>query len=407
LFSAYDTGIMRRTAILLLIVAAACKPSVTKLREALKDKDVKVRRAAVVDLGHRGDAAVVDDLLAAATDSQLRKDALDAIKALGPAAAPRLMEHAKSADAKRRSDAWLCLANIKHRDAVPLLIERLGDPNLAIAKEAAETLGRIGDARAQEPLLAILNRKIDPRTEGSPEDSLQSAAGAAAGKLGSGAVPALLTALDSKDPYVRSYAALGLAEARDERAIPAVIRHLGDEYDNCPSLGYNLGQALVKIGPKGVDAAINASKKGDERTRDNVVNALGNCDDPRCMPALLEMLRDESTSVRSSIGFYLAYKPLDARSQQFLADALKKKEYLVIAGAMPYFVEKGFAGSEPVLLEALEKNGDSNLTAVGVLLNSGNPQLEAGARKWAERHGYEVKKETSENAIHQHWGAAR
>ena len=77
---------------------------------------------------------------------------------------------------------------------------------------------------------------------------------------------------------------------------------------------------------------------------------------------------------------------------------------------MSYYVSKGLPGSEPALIEVLNRQGqdDSILdtTVAGLLLNSGNATLEKAARTWAEDHGMSVEKEEGTSSIHPQWGAA-
>jgi HEAT repeat protein len=442
------------------------RDAVAPLREALKDKDVVVRRAAATALGAIGDPAAVDDLLTAAGDPNTSKDAQAALAAIGPAAEPRLLEtlktpnakpaafaaralgamksakavdalipmaadpkidsscgyaarealgqiggakseqamieRAKSPDAAVRKLACDTLGRLKSRDAVPLLIERLGDADGSVATEAARALGNVGDARAVDPLFAILRR---PHKK---DDDLQKAAGGALGKIGAPAVDRLLAALDDKDDFVRTYAAVGLGESKDARAIPALVRHLGDEYGESSSLQFEVGQALNKIGPQGVTAVLDAAKNGNERTRSGAVNALGNSSDPRALPALLQLLHDKSHEVRSSVGFFLAFMSLDDSAHKYLSEAVQKKDLVVVEAAMPYYINRGIPGSEPVLIAAMNApETESNLTVPNLFLNSGNPTLEQAARKWADKHGWSVSKEKSENTIQQRWGSAR
>jgi HEAT repeat protein len=344
-------------------------------------------------------AAVLLLVLFVACSPKSRPPSYAAKPAAPPPDVPRLLQQAQSPDAKVRSAAWVALGKAKAREAVPLLLPHLADADEKVATDAAYTLGNIGDPRAIDPLFAILQRKHTKEGE-----DLQKAAGSALGSLG--AVDRLLAAIDDKNDFVRTYAAIGLGEAKDARAIPALVRHLGDETGDSASLEYEIGQALNKIGPKGVDAVLAAAKSADERVRGGAVNALGNSSDPRAEPALLQLLHDESQSVRNSIGFYFTYRTLDAATHKSLADALQKKDWVVVQGAMPYYVQRGIAGSEPVLVEAMDRS-EGDMTIAELFLNSGNPALKACAMKWAEKRGWKVNKETNENTIHQRWGSGK
>src|SRR6266516_290653 len=117
---------MRRAAILLLIVFAACKqkPSIPALRQALKDKDVKVQRAAVLDLGHTGDPGVVDDLLKAAGKG-FDKEAVAALAELGAAAESRLLASLDRGNALDAAYAARALGAMHSTKAAQTMMQRM------------------------------------------------------------------------------------------------------------------------------------------------------------------------------------------------------------------------------------------------------------------------------------------
>ena len=104
------------------------------------------------------------------------------------------------------------LGEIGSPDAVPALIEALGDPTISWL--AAEALGKIGDPRAVGPLIAVL---------GSDEKWLRKNAAEALGKLhASSAVGAIIRLLADKKHDVREISARALGLIGDERALPAL-----------------------------------------------------------------------------------------------------------------------------------------------------------------------------------------
>lgn len=124
------------------------------------------------------------------------------------------MERANATEPAARKLAYEILGALKSHDAVPMLIEKLADPDREIAASAATALGAIGDGRAIEPLFAAL------RAKGKDGDALQPAAGRALGAFGAPVVPGLLESLEDRDELVRAAAASGLGKTRDERAVP-------------------------------------------------------------------------------------------------------------------------------------------------------------------------------------------
>ena len=104
------------------------------------------------------------------------------------------------------------LGEIGDPDAVPALIEALGDPTICWL--AAESLGKIGDARAVGPLISVL---------GSDEKWLRRNAAEALGKLhASSAIEPIIKLLSDKKHDVREISAKALGQIGDERAVPAL-----------------------------------------------------------------------------------------------------------------------------------------------------------------------------------------
>lgn len=103
--------------------------------------------------------------------------------------------------------------------------------------EAAVALGRLGDARALEPLLGLLN---------DPQVTVRSDAARALGMLGHrAAVPALTAALGDPLSAVRSFAARALGELDASAAAPALIELLTDEN---PRLVVQVAKVLAELG---------------------------------------------------------------------------------------------------------------------------------------------------------------
>jgi hypothetical protein len=90
-----------------------------------------------------------------------------------------------------------------------------------------------------------------------------------------------------------------------------------------------------------------------------------------------------------------------------LRQALADRNYAVIAGASPFFIQEGVSGTESVLIEALNRNGDVRMA--GVFLNCGNLSLETAAREWAEARGirivFSTDKSRSQGASSVEWGS--
>ena len=106
------------------------------------------------------------------------------------------------------------------------LIEALGqNEDKDVRSSAAVALGKIGDTRAVEPLIAAL---------GDQNEVVRRGGAMALGKISDRwqippAVEPLIVALGDEDKWVRRWAAVALGEIGDTRAVEPLIVALGDE----------------------------------------------------------------------------------------------------------------------------------------------------------------------------------
>ena len=175
--------------------------------------------------------------------------------------APLFREAQHYPDAVVRRQAALAIGRIGDAAGTDLLVEALGDSEPTVRAAAAFGLGLVKDARAVEPLLALV-RSVPAAEQGPPQAEAVTAIakiggdeGAAAlrGLLGSGAtagvptslaqstalleawrlgarapVPALLGFAEDPDLGARWHALYSLARLRVARAVPALVRALDD-----------------------------------------------------------------------------------------------------------------------------------------------------------------------------------
>ncbi len=110
-------------------------------------------------------------------------------------------------------------------------------------------------------------------------------------------VEAMLALLQAPEPQQRIIAARAFCELQDERAIPDLIRLLGDV---CPlvrvSAAYGLGR---NPSPAAVEALIEQYRNDwNGYVRKGIVWALGNCRDRRTLPTLTMALQHDIPAVR-------------------------------------------------------------------------------------------------------------
>ncbi len=222
--------------------------------------------------------------------------------------------------------AWLCAGSAGAAD-VAVLSQELGAANVAVRRDAAYTLNRMGvEAKAALPALiralgdadkqvwsfsisAIANLGPDAkdaipalidglgssRARGRERDRRQSVTRAAfaLSRIGAAAVPALSDALKSDDDGQRAGAAQALAGMGGAAApaIPALIENL----KGADEVRQESAEALGAIGVAAVKPLIDAVKSADARERAGAVMALGFAGTvaKEFAPTFLELLKAE------------------------------------------------------------------------------------------------------------------
>ncbi|MDK1032825.1 MAG: HEAT repeat domain-containing protein, partial [Planctomycetia bacterium] len=193
--------------------------------------------------------------------------------------------------------------------AVGPLCEALKDKSKEVRSAAAIALGDIGDARAAEPLAALLADEHPPRKHAM--DALA--------KLGKGATGALLTAL--KDWKRRDYAGIVMAKIKDPAAVEPLLQALTDNDAQARRAG------AVGLGATGDRRAVAPLAKlledADPHVRADAADALRRFQDVP-LEVWERALRDDNPQVRmfAIIGLRKAKGP---RAVEMIIGALKDK----------------------------------------------------------------------------------
>jgi HEAT repeat protein len=103
--------------------------------------------------------------------------------------------------------------------------------------------------------------------------------------------PLLIAALHDEDAAIRQCAAMGARKQPDPQTVPALIEMLSDKDHLCASLA---ADALATIGAPSVPALIEVLQNGRQSARLEAVRALANIGDQRSIPALFNVLDEES-----------------------------------------------------------------------------------------------------------------
>lgn len=162
-------------------------------------------------------AALLNDLTSG-NEARAEK-AVPSLIDLGEAAIPALLELTRSPDADYRWWGLRVLAQSPHAQA-GWLLPALGDPAPEVRQCAA--LGLVGkpDESAIQPLIGAL----------SDEDAMVSSLAVnALVKIGRAAVPSLIDIVKSARRSARIHALRALAEIRDHRAIPVMMKVLEED----------------------------------------------------------------------------------------------------------------------------------------------------------------------------------
>ena len=171
-----------------------------------------------------------------------------------------------------------------------MLIEALDDDNQNVQCVAALALGRIGDRRAVEPLVA----KVCDRSGGcSPWWAMAQGLAMLGDRRG---VEPLIAALD--DPRTDHYAAGCLADLPDPRAIEPLTRVFRNAQD--PEHIHSAASALAKLGA--VEPLLKSL--GDERllVRLYAIMGLGEARETRALDLIRPMADDPDDRIRRVAG---------------------------------------------------------------------------------------------------------
>jgi len=201
--------------------------AIPHLLQALKDEEAEVRIAACLALGFFKDPSTFDDITNVLLDDPKIEVRQAAAQGLGntqhPAALPYLLEalHDSYWWYEREHAASDLLAAIEKMGvaAIEPLIEALGDKEGTVRKFAATLLGRVGDARAIEPLSITL---YDMHHE------VGKVSAQALARFGVFALDVLVEALSHPEMWIRIHAIEALTNIKDGRVTPLLLEMLND-----------------------------------------------------------------------------------------------------------------------------------------------------------------------------------
>lgn len=416
-------------------IGHSAKEAVPALVEILKDNDKEVRYYAAESLGEMRSPVVVPDLVKTVADSdyQVSESAVHALRNIGTAAVPDLIQLLKTDDPLRKANIARTLGQIKPpaKEAIPALLEALNDRNSDVKMAVLFALGEIGSDR-EDIITAILG----VFKEG---DSLvKSHAAYVLSKIGTPAIPALIELLKDKDPKVKGESAWALGEigpsAKD--AVPALIetfKHadnivkirvatsLGrigaDAKDAIPILikamleekefwdRKEIALALSQMGVDVIPAIFSALKDkvipGNEPVGSDVIEILTKIGHP-AVPYLIEGLKNQNDRIRVVAALSLGrIKPVVKESIPVLIGTLNDKSNYVKISAINALGAMGPDAKEvvPTLIETLnDKDSSVRISAINALGEMGPDDKEAVPVliKFLENKNENIRESTAE-----------
>jgi HEAT repeat protein len=221
--------------------------------------------------------------------------------------------------------------------AVDLLIAALKDKESEIRAAAAEALGNIGDARAVEPLVTLVEKRYT-------DWGARYAAWEALGKIrGVSTVDSLIVLLKHNDWDVRESATTVLERISHRNLVggfqPVEAQHAKEalqayekEKETYRKADHDLKDLIEALGYKG-DAFVEAG------VRAYAAEVLGKLGDSHAIPSLIAALKDDDENVRRSA-----------------VEALRKIPDARAVGPLVTMLYSGL-GPDHIIMEALEKIG--------------------------------------------------
>lgn len=315
------------------------------LSEAMHDEDSGVRISAARGLGRIADKGAVDTLATALQD--------------------------KNADVVFA--ALQALQNIGTDDAVKAIVDALND-DVVLRQMSLCVLSEMDNDFAQ---LALKN------TPDASHDAAQ---------MKELAVAALSNAFSSNDADGQKRIVVALKHIGTNSAVEVLAALLKTDNEE---VSLSVADALIVIGnDSAVVALADALQTGSAPLQGQAAEALKAIGSSSATDALITALQSKKENTQRSAA--LALSGVDNVEAKEALNALIEQHNLpVIAYIYDYYIQEGIAGSEPVLIEALNRFGSTVMAEA--FLNCGNSLLDEAATDWANRYGYDI--------IQSSWGA--
>jgi hypothetical protein len=206
-----------------------------------------------------------------------------------------------------------------------------------------------------------------------------------AGNVIADEIDELIGQLKSLSSEKRLAAAKELGNTKDPRAVKPLASVMRD--DRSWEVRLAAEHALVSIGSASTEALIQVLKDKTCFPRRRAARALEQIKDPCSTEALMKASREDADCCVRRFAARALGEIKDPIAARFLDNEVTKRDVEVIIGAYKYYIRKGEPGTEPVLIQAMQKcSYDKNM--VLDFASCGNDQLKQAAEKIAKEEGY-------------------
>jgi hypothetical protein len=195
-----------------------------------------------------------------------------------------------------------------------------------------------------------------------------------------------LQQLKSRDPAIRMEAAKALGEAKEATAIRALVTALKKDRDG--DVRAAVEDALINIGSPALSSLTPLLKDQSWRVRRRAVRTIGRIQDIAAIDPLIQAIKTDDDCYVKKVAAQSLGEIKDRRAVEYLCNGFNEGNKDIIAGAYRFFLRRGEAGTEGVLIKALYDS--FNRKMIDDFANCGNFQLREAALKYSERR-YSVK----------------
>lgn len=175
-----------------------------------------------------------------------------------------------------------------------------------------------------------------------------------------------------------------LANTKDPSALPVLVKTAFDKYE---PVRKEAAKALKEIDKhKAFVHVASIYEKGDEVEKERAAWAMGYLKNNQAIDILIKAL-DGEEKIRRAAAWSLAQIG-GSKANKIFDAAIANHTLDLIAWGCDYYIRRGKADSEDIIIQALQQHG-VKITAVS-MLNSGNKKLYQAAKKWAKKKGYSL-----------------